>query len=128
MRAAVYYMQINSPQDMFNFVADFFNMTEADRQYWMGEINQLGCSSPGEVPQCIQDGMNWIRESDFDNQVEDMIMGLFTEWGLLDGNTDMNQFFNMAPCRAGYHGELVKAFVNYMHDFYSAEERDEICE
>jgi len=76
LRSVVYLMQISSASETFDLAADFFNMTQADREYWSAEIAELECPTPGVVPQCIQDGMDWIRMSDFEDQVENMIMGL----------------------------------------------------
>jgi len=63
----------------------------------------------------FNEAYEWVQSND--------VEALMGEW--LGISAD---FFNMGPCNQGYHAAEVKLMMDFLHNFYQATERQQVCQ
>merc|ERR1711881_408771 len=132
-RTFLYYLQLYDLPAVWQGMAEYFNIDQEMADYVGGFLDELNCPEPGKVPTCIADAWKWAQTADVEKEIHMWLESMGMDMNSMDMmGMNMENMMGMGEmnmvCKEGYWAATMKATLDYMWNWYSAENRMEICE
>jgi hypothetical protein len=116
--------------DFWHSVSTFFQfgtdqeMLDNFKMYF----DELSCPTPGKVPTYIEDTWKWAKENEnnFEKAVYEWMEGMGIDVSMIMGE-NMMAMGTQSVCNDQYWSASMKASLDFMLQWYSAETREETC-
>jgi len=121
-RVYLFALQMYDLETFWGGMVQYLNIDHETAAYIEGYFDELSCPEPGKVPQCIEDAWMWAKTADVEMEVNNWLtsMGIDVQ--------DIGMMGMEGVCKEGYWTATMKASLDYMWNWYAAENRMETCE